>query len=153
MLHPKQNPERRARSKKKSLRKRLRNSHEVEWRNKKPQLEPVFDFFRRFLFRKLWFIKSFSFLSVFKAARLGWRMWYRWNGAREEEVTCWSSISCAECVAYSFALGFNLETLRSIPEFSSLLSLFGLIWISFDFVVFSFSTKSIFFAQDGGKLF
>lgn len=65
-------------------------------------------------------------------------MWYRWNGARKEEVTCWSSISCAECVAYSFALGFNLETLCSIPEFSSLLSLFGLIWISFDFVVVFF---------------
>lgn len=59
-------------------------------------------------------------------------MWYRWNGARKEEVTCWSSISCAECVAYSFALGFNLETLSSIPEFSSLRSLFWLIWISFD---------------------
>lgn len=126
----------------------------MEWRNKKPQLEPVFDFFRRFLFRKLWFIKSFSFLSVFKAARLGRRMWYRWNGAGKEEVTCWSSISCAECVAYSFALGFNLETLSSIPEFSSLLSLFGLIWISIDLGVFSFSTNSILIsAQDGGKLF
>lgn len=43
-------PERRARSKKKSLRKRLRNSHEVEWRNKKPNWNQFLTFLDAFYF-------------------------------------------------------------------------------------------------------